>query len=154
MTKKSMLKEAAQREVNAGRLNPDAVKDLIQLAKKRVEVIGEGPTAIYKIGGEDINVGLGRMIDKRPYFQPITAANGNNNNNNNNNSSNNTAASQGSNPFAKLINKRGVRDPAIEKHIAGMITAMGTKKVADIARAAVSADAPFGRTLTGLPLTK
>jgi hypothetical protein len=152
MTKKAMLKEAAQREVDAGRLNPDAVKDLIRLAKKRVEVIGEGPTAIYKIGGEDINVGLGRMIDKRPYFQPIKVANGGNNSGNSN--SNNTAASQGSNPFAKLINKRGVRDPAIEKHIAGMITAMGTKKVADIARAAVSADAPLGRTITGLPLAK
>jgi hypothetical protein len=148
MSKKSMLKEAAQREVNAGRLNPDAVKDLIRLAKKRVEVIGEGPTAIYKIGGDDINVGLGRMIDRRPYFQPIKAANGGSNN------SNNTAASQGSNPFTKLRNKRGEIDPAVEKHIAGMISAMGTKKVADIARAAVSADAPFGRTLTGLPLTK
>ena len=149
MSKKSMLKEAAQREVNAGRLNPDAVKDLIRLAKKRVEVIGEGPTAIYKIGGDDINVGLGRMIDKRPYFQPIKAANGGSTNSNNT-----AAASQGSNPFTKLRNKRGEIDPVVEKHIAGMISAMGTKKVADIARAAVSADAPFGRTLTGLPLTK
>jgi hypothetical protein len=57
-----------------------------------------------------------------------------------------------SNPFFKMRNSDGTVDKAIEAQIGRMITAMGHKKVADIARAAKSPAAPLGLTLTGLPI--
>ena len=60
--------------------------------------------------------------------------------------------SNSTNPFYKLRRPDGNIDKAIEKKIGDMISAMGHKSVADIARAAKSPAAPMGLTLTGLPL--
>jgi hypothetical protein len=59
-----------------------------------------------------------------------------------------------SNPFYKMRPKGfdGPVDPVIEKRIGEMISVMGHRKVADIARAATSEAAPNGLSLTGLPL--
>jgi hypothetical protein len=56
------------------------------------------------------------------------------------------------NPFLKLRKPDGTVDKAVEAKIGSMISAMGHKKVADIARAAKSPAAPLGLSLTGLPL--
>jgi hypothetical protein len=56
------------------------------------------------------------------------------------------------NPFHRLRKPDGSIDKAIEAQIAKMITAMGHKKVVEIARAAKSPAAPMGLSLTGLPL--
>jgi hypothetical protein len=58
----------------------------------------------------------------------------------------------GNNPFLKLRKPDGSIDKAVEAKIGGMISAMGHRKVQDIARAAKSAAAPLGLSLTGLPL--
>lgn len=58
----------------------------------------------------------------------------------------------GSNPFMKLRKPDGTIDKEVEAHVSKMIVALGTKKCIDIARAATSADAPFGRTISGLPI--
>jgi hypothetical protein len=60
--------------------------------------------------------------------------------------------SHSSNPFLKLRKPDGTVDKAVEAKIGSMIAAMGHKKVADIARAAKTAAAPLGMSLTGLPL--
>lgn len=57
-----------------------------------------------------------------------------------------------SNPFFKMRKPDGTVDKNIEAQIGRMITAMGHKKVSDIARAAKSEAAPLGLSLTGLPL--
>jgi hypothetical protein len=57
-----------------------------------------------------------------------------------------------SNPFFKMRLADGSVDKAVEKRIGDMITTMGHKRVADIARAAKSPAAPLGLSLTGLPL--
>jgi len=56
------------------------------------------------------------------------------------------------NPFYRLRRADGGIDKAVEAQVGGMISAMGHKKVTDIARAAKSPAAPLGLTLTGLPL--
>jgi hypothetical protein len=56
------------------------------------------------------------------------------------------------NPFYKLRDRQGKIVPAIEKRVAGMIRAMGTKKVMDIAANAKSEAAPYGLSVSGLPL--
>jgi hypothetical protein len=57
------------------------------------------------------------------------------------------------NPFTRL-RVNGVIDKKVEAQVASMIVAMGTKRVSDIARAAVGPNAPFGLSITGLPLAK
>jgi hypothetical protein len=57
------------------------------------------------------------------------------------------------NPFLKLRDPRtGKVNPVLEKNIAAMIRAMGTKNVTEIARACKTADAPLSMTITGLPI--
>jgi hypothetical protein len=56
------------------------------------------------------------------------------------------------NPFYRLRKPDGSIDKAVEAQVGGMISAMGHKKVTDIARAAKSPTAPLGLSLTGLPL--
>jgi hypothetical protein len=71
------------------------------------------------------------------------------------NSDHKVANGHETNPFTKLRDPRTNKiNPEVEKQIASMIKAMGTVKVAAIGRAAVSPDAPYGRSITGLPLTK
>jgi hypothetical protein len=60
----------------------------------------------------------------------------------------------GTNPFQRLVRPDGTRDTKLQERVSGMILKLGTKKVVDIARSAVSADAPFGRSISGLPLAK
>jgi hypothetical protein len=60
--------------------------------------------------------------------------------------------SHSTNPFLKLRKPDGTIDKAVEAKIGSMISAMGHKKVTDIARAAKSPAAPLGLSLTGLPL--
>ena len=56
------------------------------------------------------------------------------------------------NPFHKLRRADGTIDKTIEAQVGKMISAMGHRKVSDIARAAKSPAAPMGLSLTGLPL--
>jgi hypothetical protein len=56
------------------------------------------------------------------------------------------------NPFYKLRDKDGKVVPAVQDRVAGMIRAMGTKKVMDIAANAKSEAAPYGLSISGLPL--
>jgi len=61
----------------------------------------------------------------------------------------------GSNPFLKLRDPRtGKVDPVVEKRIADLIVAIGHKKATDIAKGCVTPDAPFGLSLTGVPLRR
>ncbi len=56
------------------------------------------------------------------------------------------------NPFFKLRKPDGTIDKAVEKKIGELISIMGHRKVADIAKAAKSPNAPLGLSLTGIPL--
>jgi hypothetical protein len=56
------------------------------------------------------------------------------------------------NPFYKLRDKNGKVVPAVQDRVAGMIRAMGTAKVVAIAANAKSEAAPFGLSISGLPL--
>ena len=56
------------------------------------------------------------------------------------------------NPFYKLRKSDGKIDKAVEAQIGRLITVMGHRKVAQIAAAAKSPNAPLGLSLTGTPL--
>lgn len=64
----------------------------------------------------------------------------------------NGGAADSSNPFQKLRRPDGTIDKEVEAHVSKMIFALGTKKVVEIAAAAKSPEAPFGRSITGIPI--
>jgi hypothetical protein len=67
---------------------------------------------------------------------------------------NNERRTTSTNPFSRLRTREGAIDKKVESQIASMIVAMGAGRVAGIAKACVSPDAPFGRSITGLALSR
>jgi hypothetical protein len=131
MSKKSVLKEAAQKMVDAGQLNPAAVKDVVALAKRRVEklmgVDGAEPTYLFtdKSGGSlNIEMGLAQMVAKRDYLQPQAAHD------------KSKPLDRSSNPFIGLRDKSGAIRPEQMKKVESLLKAVGTAKAAAIAKSA------------------
>lgn len=92
--------------------------------------------------------------DLRPGTRPVNATDNTVKNKNIDPRLSTAAIEHDNNPFTRLRRPDGSLDPKIQDRVTGMIVAMGTKRVCDIARSAVSADAPFGRSISGVPLTK
>ena len=145
MSKKSVLKEAAQKLVDAGQLNPAAVKDVVALAKRRVEklmgVDGAEPTYLFtdKSGGSlNIEMGLAQMVAKRDYWHPQATGH-----------DTSKALDKNpnfSNPFKTLRDPRtGAIRPEQMKKVESLLKAVGTAKAAAIAKSA-------GLRLDGTPI--
>lgn len=138
MSKKSVLKEAAQKLVDAGQLNPAAVKDVVALAKQKVEklpgVDGGEPMYVFtdKAGGSlTIDMGLAQMVAKREYLQPQAQATGRDKSGASDKSTN------VSNPFKTLRDPRtGAIRPEQMKKVESLLKAVGTAKAAAIAKSA------------------
>jgi len=143
MSKKQILKEAAQKLVDAGQLNPAAVKDLVALAKQKVEKLPgvDGAADMYVFtdnagGSLTIDMGLAQMVAKREYLQPQAQATGRDK----------SKPDKSTNPFVGLRDPRtGAIRPEQMKKVESFIRGAGTKAAAAVAKS-------VGLRLDGSPI--
>ena len=138
------MKEAAQKLVDAGQLNAACVKDLVALAKQKVEKLpgidGGEPAYLFtdKAGGSlSIDMGLAKMVAKRDYLQPQAQGSARDKS---------KAPDRSTNPFVGLRDARtGAIKPEQMRKVESFIKAAGTKAAAAVARSA-------GLRLDGSPI--